>query len=85
MMRALYTGASGMIAQQTNVDNISNNLANVNTVGYKQEKQSLILFIPEYPDENDDGKRRGEADPARSVWERGSHRRPPFTSRERCL
>lgn len=34
-MRALYTAASGMIAQQTNVDNIANNLANVNTTGYK--------------------------------------------------
>lgn len=35
MMRALYTAASGMIAQQTNVDVISNNLANVNSTGYK--------------------------------------------------
>ncbi len=38
MMRSLYTAATGMIAQQSNVDNISNNLSNVNTVGYKQEK-----------------------------------------------
>ena len=38
MMRALYTAATGMLAQQTNVDNISNNLSNVNTVGFKQEK-----------------------------------------------
>lgn len=37
MMRALWTGASGMIAQQTNVDTIGNNLANVNTTGYKKE------------------------------------------------
>lgn len=35
MMRSLWTAASGMIAQQTNVDVIANNLANVNTVGYK--------------------------------------------------
>ena len=35
MMRALYTAASGMIAQQTNVDVISNILANVNSTGYK--------------------------------------------------
>lgn len=45
MMRALYTGASGMIAQQTNVDNISNNLANVNTVGYKQEKTEFKSLL----------------------------------------
>ncbi len=37
MMRALWTAASGMTAQQTNVDVIANNLSNVNTVGYKGE------------------------------------------------
>ena len=37
MVRALWTGASGMIAQQTNVDTIANNLANVNTIAYKKE------------------------------------------------
>ena len=37
MVRSLWTAASGMIAQQTNVDTIANNLANVNTTGYKTE------------------------------------------------
>ena len=37
MVRSLWTAASGMIAQQTNVDTIANNLANVNTHGYKTE------------------------------------------------
>ncbi|MDR3343302.1 MAG: flagellar basal-body rod protein FlgG [Treponema sp.] len=36
MVRSLWTGASGMIGQQANIDTISNNLANVNTVGYKK-------------------------------------------------
>ncbi len=45
MMRALYTGATGMLAQQANVDNISNNLANVNTVGYKQEKTEFKSLL----------------------------------------
>ena len=36
MMRALWTAGSGMIAQQFNVDTISNNLANVNTTAYKK-------------------------------------------------
>jgi flagellar basal-body rod protein FlgG len=36
MIRALYSAASGMTAQQLNVDNIANNLANSSTVGYKQ-------------------------------------------------
>ncbi len=35
MMRALFSAASGMTAQQMNVDNIANNLANANTAGYK--------------------------------------------------
>lgn len=35
MMRALYTAASGMAAQQFNLDTISNNLANVNTTGFR--------------------------------------------------
>lgn len=37
MMRSLWTAASGMTSQQLNVDTISNNLANVNTTGYKRE------------------------------------------------
>lgn len=45
MVRSLYTAATGMIAQQANVDNISNNLANVNTVGYKQEKTEFKSLL----------------------------------------
>lgn len=37
MVRSLWTAATGMVAQQTNIDTISNNLANVNTLGYKAE------------------------------------------------
>ena len=38
MIRALYSAASGMNAQQINVDNIANNLANANTAGYKERR-----------------------------------------------
>lgn len=38
MVRALYTAASGMTAQQLNVDNIANNLANANTAGFKMRR-----------------------------------------------
>src|SRR5579863_4414919 len=34
MIRALYTAASGMLAQQMNLDNIANNLANASTTGF---------------------------------------------------
>src|SRR5580700_7385142 len=38
MIRALFSAASGMTAQQLNVDNIANNLANANTAGYKTRR-----------------------------------------------
>lgn len=38
MMRALWTAGTGMVAQQANIDVISNNLANVNTTGFKKSR-----------------------------------------------
>ena len=38
MVRALWTAATGMQAQQLNIDVISNNLANVNTTGFKHSR-----------------------------------------------
>lgn len=38
MMRALYTAASGMQAQQDSIDIIANNLANVESTGYKKQR-----------------------------------------------
>lgn len=45
MVRALWTAASGMIGQQNNVDTIANNLANVNTVGYKTETNEFKSLL----------------------------------------
>ncbi|NMA96297.1 MAG: flagellar basal-body rod protein FlgF [Clostridiales bacterium] len=38
MLRGIYTAATGMIQQSRRLDTISNNLANVNTIGYKRDK-----------------------------------------------
>lgn len=38
MIRALYTAATGMTAQQLNIDVIAHNLANVNTAGFKAKR-----------------------------------------------
>ena len=38
MIRALFSAASGMSAQQLNVDNIAHNLANANTAGFKARR-----------------------------------------------
>src|SRR5207244_12842272 len=38
MFRSLYTGASGMMAQQMNLDNIANNLSNSSTAGFRKRR-----------------------------------------------
>lgn len=63
-MRSLWTAASGMKTQQTNVDTISNNLANINTTGFKKEtaefKSLLYQTIQEQSyDNNGDIKPSG--------------------------
>ncbi|MBR6329886.1 MAG: flagellar hook-basal body protein [Lachnospiraceae bacterium] len=45
MVRSLWTAATGMIAQQNNVDTIANNLANVNTTGYKTETNEFKSLL----------------------------------------
>ncbi len=40
-MRSLWTAASGMVGQQFNIDTIANNLANVNTTGFKQNRSDF--------------------------------------------
>lgn len=52
MMRSLWTAASGMTAQQTNVDTISNNLANINTTGYKRETAEFKSLLYQTIQEN---------------------------------
>lgn len=38
MFRSLFTAASGMMAQQLNLDNIANNLANASTAGFRRRR-----------------------------------------------
>lgn len=45
MVRSLWTAATGMIAQQTNIDTIANNLANVNTTGYKTQVNEFKTLL----------------------------------------
>ncbi len=45
MMRALWSGASGMKGQQTAVDTIANNLANVNTTAYKSQSTQFKTLL----------------------------------------
>jgi flagellar basal-body rod protein FlgG len=45
MVRSLWTGAAGMIGQQANTDVIANNLANVNTHGYRKQRADFEDLI----------------------------------------
>jgi flagellar basal-body rod protein FlgG len=47
MLKSLYTTATGMRAQQTMVDMIANNIANVNTTGFKKSQASFedLLYV----------------------------------------
>ena len=45
MVRSLWSAASGMISQQASIDNISNNLSNVNTPGYKKMRAEFEDLI----------------------------------------
>ena len=52
MIRALWTAATGMEAQQLNMDVIANNLANVNTTGFKKSRadfQELLYQTSKAP------------------------------------
>jgi flagellar basal-body rod protein FlgF len=56
MIRGIYTGASGMIAQQARIDTVANNLANVDKTAYKRD----LTVFKAFPDMiirrvNDDG------------------------------
>lgn len=44
MVRGLYTVASGMLLEQQKLDSISNNLANVNTTGFKKDIFTVVPF-----------------------------------------
>ena len=41
MMRALFSGVSGLKSHQTRMDVIGNNIANVNTVAYKSQSMTF--------------------------------------------
>lgn len=45
MIRSLYTAATGMEAQRLNIDVVANNLANVNTAGYKRSRADFQDLI----------------------------------------
>ena len=62
MLRGLYTAVSGLITQQAKQDVVTNNIANVNTIGYKSDKIAVESFkevlIQNYDGSSAGGKRQ---------------------------
>jgi flagellar basal-body rod protein FlgG len=67
MLDSLYIGATGLRAQQLNVDTISNNLANINTPGFKKSRLSFDDVV-----QRELMRGTGVQDQARNVMRMGS-------------
>jgi flagellar basal-body rod protein FlgG len=79
MIRALYSSASGMQSQQMNLDVISNNLANVNTTGFKKSKIEFQDLL--YQTSRDAGAEQGGGNQLPTGLHIGHGARPVATSR----
>ena len=64
MIRSLYTSATGMKANQLYIDNISNNLANVNTTGFKKSKLEFQELLYQTLIDPGSGSAEGAKSPA---------------------
>src|SRR5438874_2083181 len=79
MLRALYSSAAGMQSQQLNLDVIANNLANVNTSGFKKSKiefQDLLYQTSRAP-----GAEQGAGNQLPTGLQIGHGSRPVATSK----
>ena len=73
-MRSLSIAATGMLAQQLNVEVISNNIANMNTVGFKRQRAEFQDLLYQ------NVERIGAQSSA--PWHGGAHRHPDRRGRE---
>ncbi len=79
MLRALKTAALGMSAQQLSVDVIANNLANVNTTGFKKSSIEFQDLLYQNIQRGDKDRREGHENP--SLLQIGLGSRPISTYR----
>src|SRR5208283_2690580 len=80
MIRALYSAASGMQSQQMNLDVISNNLANVNTTGFKSSKLQFQDLL--YQNSREAGSQQGGGNQLPSSLQIGQGSVPVVTERQ---
>jgi len=80
MIRALYTAASGMNAQQANIDNVAHNLANVNTTGFKKSRVEFEDLV--YQRTKEPGSPTDTSGEAPVGYETGLGTKPVATARD---
>lgn len=80
MIRALYTAASGMNAQQANIDNVAHNLANVNTTGFKKSRVEFEDLV--YQRSKEPGSPTDSSGEAPVGFETGLGTKPVATARD---
>ena len=77
-MKALYVAASGMAAQQTQLDTVAHNLANVSTTGFKRSRSAFEDLLYQQVSSGGKGEILGQAEVGGGVRlagiERGSGR-----------
>ena len=79
MIRALYTSAAGLNSQQMNLDLIANNLANVNTTGFKKSKIEFQDLL--YQNKKAEGAEAGDGNMTPSGIQIGHGSRPISTTK----
>jgi flagellar basal-body rod protein FlgG len=79
MLRALYSAAAGMQSQELNLDVISNNLANVNTTGFKKSKVEFQELL--YQTTREPGADLGSGNQVPTGIQVGQGSRPVATAR----
>lgn len=79
MLRALYSAAAGMESQQMNLNVISNNLANVNTTGFKKSKVEFQELL--YQTTREPGADLGSGNQVPTGIQVGQGSRPVATAR----
>ena len=81
MIRSIYTAATGMEAQQLYMDTISNNLANVNTTGFKRTKAEFQDLM--YQTLREPGTRNVEGGSSRNKGRQPSRKAVEIQARSR--
>ena len=79
MLEGIYTAAAGMAAQQTRLDALSNDVANVNTAGYQRVRVGFSDLINGNPTLSPDFRFTGPHTVVASTWRQPGEDKVPVT------